>query len=119
MSPLPHKQRAPAPAIDAPHSNDSVPARTTRGHRSTARSVLLLVARATTARPSADSRVPVPRKHSISAARHRIAWVLPLLQAGGSTERELAEWPPFPWIPPVLPAHTHGSSPASAGATRH
>src|SRR6266566_8059225 len=113
MSPLPHEQRAPAPASAAPHSNDSDPARTTTGHRSTARSVLLLFVRANTARPSADSRVPAPNKQTISAARRRIAWALPPLQAGGSIERELAEWPPSPQMPPVLPAQTLGSSPAS------
>src|SRR5713101_7073229 len=109
MSHLPHEQRALAPASAAPHSNDSVSARTTRGHRSTARSVLLLFVLATTARPSADSRVPAPNKQTISAARRQIAWALPPLQAGGSIECELAEWPPSPRMPPVLPAHTRGS----------
>src|SRR6266699_2817589 len=113
MSALPHEQRAPAPASAAPHSNDSDPARTTTGHRSTARSVLLLFVRANTARPSADSRVPAPRKQTTSAARRRIASVLSPLRAGGSTEGELAEWPPSPQMPPVLPAHTHEWSPAS------
>src|SRR6266566_1697004 len=105
MSPLPHEQRAPAPASAAPHSNDSDPARTTTGHHSTARSVLILFVRANTARPFADWHVLAPRKQTISAARHRIAWALPPLRTGGSTERELAEWPPSLRMLPVLPAH--------------